>query len=238
MYKPSLLARARTWIAHAVGSVGLGPFKAQKAIEGKILGCDISQYQASISWARLVAAGYKFVFIRAIRQDGKADPMLSAHARNAKQAGIDYGLYVFWSPKRDPEVTARWLALLHRSSGATLPPAIDMEQLDGCPKQEAEILLARMLTELEKEGITPIIYTYPYFWPNWPMGYSKYPLWIAHYEVAQAKCPVPWTTWTFWQYAGDAGRVPGVMGPCDMDVFYGTAQDLQALKELCKSPNK
>jgi lysozyme len=38
----------------------------------------------------------------------------------------------------------------------------------------------------------------------------------------------PWAGWRLWQYAGDGGRVPGVVGACDRDLFNGTLADLRA----------
>jgi len=41
--------------------------------------------------------------------------------------------------------------------------------------------------------------------------------------------PDGWTRWTFWQHSSD-GRVAGVNGPVDLDLFAGTLRELRRLK--------
>ena len=50
------------------------------------------------------------------------------------------------------------------------------------------------------------------------------PLWIASYTSGQpAGIPTPWAGlgWAIWQY-GDNGKVPGIDGGVDIDVFLNT----------------
>jgi lysozyme len=79
-------------------------------------------------------------------------------------------------------------------------------------------------------GITPelIIYANPSFVNDLLKNSStlkNYPLFIANYGVDQPNVPNPWDKWDFWQYS-ESGRVPGINGNVDMDLFNGTADDL------------
>jgi lysozyme len=56
--------------------------------------------------------------------------------------------------------------------------------------------------------------------------FNKYPYWIAHYYVDKVEYQ---GSWKFWQYT-DAGRLPGIKGLVDLDIYNGSLSDLQ---ELC-----
>jgi lysozyme len=58
-------------------------------------------------------------------------------------------------------------------------------------------------------------------------GFGAYPLWVAHYGVADPSIPAGWERWTFWQHS-DAGRVAGI-GGMDVNWFAGGWDDLRAL---------
>src|SRR5262249_43367721 len=51
-------------------------------------------------------------------------------------------------------------------------------------------------------------------------------LWIV--DIVKEPRSAPCTEWTFWQY-GALGRVPGVPGPTDLNVFCGTPEQLAEL---------
>jgi lysozyme len=107
---------------------------------------------------------------------------------------------------------------------------IDVENAGG--KSPAE-LVTRMQTWIarvrDKLGVEPIVYTGPEFWRDKAKNadLSAQPLWIAHYTRGCPTVPAPWKAWTFWQHT-DNGRVPGIEGPVDLDLFAGTMADLEA----------
>ena len=73
----------------------------------------------------------------------------------------------------------------------------------------------------------PIIYTYYKFKTQY-LGdpvFNQYPYWIAHYYVEKVEYEGPWK---FWQYT-DAGRLPGITGYVDLDIFNGSLYDLYDL---------
>jgi hypothetical protein len=56
---------------------------------------------------------------------------------------------------------------------------------------------------------------------------ASYPLWVANYGVSCPSLPSVWSGWRFWQYA-ETGRVAGVSGDSDVNVWNGTLDELRA----------
>ena len=77
-------------------------------------------------------------------------------------------------------------------------------------------------------GVKPIIYSSSNFYSAWlKKEFGDYPLWVANYNPG--KEPIKGKKWKFWQYS-QWGKIEGVKGPVDLDVFYGNVNDL---KKLC-----
>jgi lysozyme len=75
--------------------------------------------------------------------------------------------------------------------------------------------------------VKPIIYTYYKFKTQY-LGdsvFNQYPYWIAHYYVDEVEYDGPWM---FWQHT-DAGRLPGISGMVDLNIFKGSLNDLMDL---------
>ena len=58
-------------------------------------------------------------------------------------------------------------------------------------------------------------------------GFDEYPLWIAHYYKNKLNIS---QKWYFWQHS-DKGKVNGIKGDVDFNVFNG---NIEELKSLCK----
>ena len=177
---------------------GLGP-------NGRILGTDISRYQGNVNFAKMYAAGARFVFFKS------SDGGPNAHARavayadqwipQAKAAGLLVGQYHFAQiPNTDDmntvlaaanaqadQMIARWNAHGGYSQG-TLPLVLDIEQA-GVPRNVTDAeAVAFVKTWLEKvanaTGKLPILYSNPTFLKNHLSGdpsLANYPLWAANY---------------------------------------------------------
>jgi GH25 family lysozyme M1 (1,4-beta-N-acetylmuramidase) len=177
---------------------GLGP-------NGRILGTDISRYQGNVNFAKMYAAGARFVFFKS------SDGGPNAHARavayadqwipQAKAAGLLVGQYHFAQiPNTDDMNTvlaaanaqadlmiARWNAHGGYSQG-TLPLVLDIEQA-GVPSNVTDAeAVAFVKTWLEKvanaTGKLPLLYSNPTFLKNHLSGdpaLANYPLWAANY---------------------------------------------------------
>ena len=89
-------------------------------------------------------------------------------------------------------------------------------------------ILAWLHAVEDKYHVKPIIYTYYKFKMKY-LGtpvFDDYPYWIAHYYVDKVEYK---GEWKFWQHT-DAGRLPGIKGYVDFDLYNGSFYDL---KKLC-----
>lgn len=195
-------------------------------------GIDVSYYQGEITWERVARSGVRFAFIRAYDGVTVYDPRFVANWQGAQRAKILRGAYQFFRPAQSPIDQADALVrVLHQHGPGELAPVLDVETTDGLPlelvAQRAAAWIVRVKSEL---GVDPIVYTNPGMWRLRPAReLVTQPLWLAHYTT---QCPPeiagPWTRWQFWQYT-DNGRVPGIGGAVDLDVFAGTLDDLRRL---------
>ena len=73
----------------------------------------------------------------------------------------------------------------------------------------------------------PIIYTgykFKLHYLNTP-AFDEYPYWIAHYYVEKLEYR---GKWNFWQHT-DCGKVTGIKGNVDCNIFNGSFEDLMKL---------
>ena len=79
----------------------------------------------------------------------------------------------------------------------------------------------------DRYHVKPIIYTYYKFKEEFLSDerFDDYPYWIAHYYVKQVEYK---GKWKFWQHT-DVGKLPGIKGYVDLDIYNGSYYDLQKL---------
>ena len=194
-----------------------------------VAGIDVSYYQHDIAWKRVRRAGIRFAFIRASDGLYVPDPKFARNWRDAKRAGVMRGAYQYFRPEQDPIAQADLLIATLANDRGELPPVIDVESTGG--KSASELVAGvRAWTARVRDrlGVEPIVYTGPEFWRQRAASADlrTQPLWLAHYTRGCPTVPAQWSEWRFWQYT-DNGRVPGIEGPVDLDVFAGTYRDLQ-----------
>jgi len=200
----------------------------------RMSGIDVSHFQQDIDWQQVRRVGISFAFIKATEGVSVFDPLFLQNWRKAEKASVLRGAYHFFRPQLDAEAQARFFLSKLKGDSGELPPALDVEALT--PQTTPEQLLAGVRTWLEtvKNALRcqPILYTGSAFWRKTLKDSSKfadYPLWIAHYtSKANPFLPAAWPKWTFWQFS-QVGKVAGIAGNVDLDVFNGTAVELEAL---------
>ena len=171
----------------------------------------------------------RFVIIKSTEGDSHIDTKFRDNFSNAKEYGFIRGVYHFWSNKSSARRQAYFfLAMVHLQPG-DLPPVLDVEHK---PKNiSTEEFQQNILTWLhiveDRYHVKPIIYTYYKFKDQYlsDSRFDDYPYWIAHYYVNQMEYQ---GAWKFWQHT-DAGRLPGIKGYVDLDIYNGSFYDLQQL---------
>lgn len=224
-----------------------------------IRGFDASSVQGVIPFERVAGSGpeaLRFVILKAQQGNDGFDPTFERNMRAALDAGVEPFAYCFayplpsnGTPGRDPhEQAALFVDRVYRFAEMRGRPLfLDFEWPEptewakwSCTAAQISAWCAACAEEVERlTGITPIIYTYPWWWAavskadvSWA---TLYPLWLAAYVAAWPKpgesprIPKPWASWLFWQWDGNGGhRLPNGVDS-DFCVFNG---DEAALRRL------
>lgn len=195
-----------------------------------VRGLDVSHHQGDIDWPRLQDSGLSFVYIKASEGGDHRDRLFEANWRGAARAGVPAGAYHFYTfCKGGTEQAENFLAALAPVSGPMLPPAVDLEFVGNCrrrpPHKELKLELDAFVSRVKgKLGRRPVFYVTSGFLKAYgavlPAGAE---IWIRSVFFS------PSPPWTFWQYA-DHGRLPGISGLVDLNVFNGSAQAWEAFK--------
>jgi GH25 family lysozyme M1 (1,4-beta-N-acetylmuramidase) len=196
-----------------------------------VKGIDVSKWQDNIDWSAAAADGVKYAFIRVSDGTQYVDSKFQRNWDGAKANGILRGAYQFFRSNQDPIAQANlMIEMMGELEAGDLPPVIDVESRDGQSAATIRTKVQRWLDHVEAAtGVKPIIYTGPYFWRDQVNGdFDQYPLWVAHYGTSCPLTPETWTAWTFHQHTS-SGRVRGVPGNVDMNVFNGNMDQLLAL---------
>lgn len=200
----------------------------------EIRGIDISHYQGEIDWEQLRNAMIKgcpvrFIIIKSTEGASRMDENFRSNFYNAREYGFIRGAYHFWSNKSTARQQAYYfLDKVHLTDG-DLPPVLDIERK---PKDvTVEVFQRDVLAWLhiveDHYHVKPIIYTYHKFKENYLSApvFEDYPYWIAHYYVDKVEYKGPWK---FWQHT-DAGKLPGIKGYVDFNIYNGSYYDLRKL---------
>jgi len=192
-------------------------------------GIDISRWNLDLNWQAARAAGVNFVFIKSTEGGDRTDPLFEAHVAEAERAGVPWGAYHFYYWCRDAESQARWfIANVPRRPGG-LPPVLDVEwnsHSPTCttrpPPATVRSEIARFMAIVERHyGQRPIVYTtVDFFADNGFADIDGEEFWLRS-TAAHPSERYPGTAWVFWQYSG-TGRVPGIGGNVDLNVFAGS----------------
>ncbi len=209
-----------------------GEAKYPKGFE--IHGIDISHYQGNIDWdklrtGRIDGTPVRFVMIKATEGSNRIDKRFDENFYQAREHGFVRGAYHFWSVQTSAKAQAEFFLDNVQLESGDLPPVLDIEKKN--PDQSIEEFQQNVLTWLhivEKVyDVKPIIYTYHKFKETYLSDpvFDEYPYWIAHYYVDKVEYK---GKWKFWQHT-DAGRLPGISGYVDLDVYNGSYYDLEQL---------
>lgn len=203
----------------------------------EVHGIDVSRHQRDINWEAVRKMRHEdielsFAFIKASEGRTVVDQYFKSNWKKAKDAGMLRGAYHFFRPHLTADEQASlFFKMVPKLEVGDLPPVLDIEMRGSCPPARLKRNLKRWLVLTEqKYGITPIIYTNYGFYKNYLTGkeFKKYPLWIAHYKTADLN--VKLSNWHFWQHS-DRGRVDGIRGTVDFNVFKGQQDEIL---QLCK----
>ena len=201
----------------------------------EIHGIDISHHQGDIDWDELREKGMinetpiRFIMIKATEGATKIDDNFEDNFYQAREYGFTRGAYHFYSVHSPAKQQANFFINKVKLEKGDLPPVLDVEHK---PKNQTdEEFKASVLEWLEiverHYGVKPIIYTYYKFKLQYLSDpvFDEYPYWIAHYYVDEVEYEGPWK---FWQHT-DVGKLPGIKGNVDFNIYNGSFYDLRKL---------
>lgn len=200
----------------------------------EIHGIDISHYQEEIEWDKLRHAmiegcPLRFIIIKSTEGSSIVDECFDDYFYEAREHGFIRGAYHFWSNKSSARDQAYFFLSKVKLEDGDLPPVLDIEHK---PKDRSvEDFQRDVLTWLhiveDRYHVKPIIYTYHKFKEAYLSApvFDDYPYWIAHYYVDQVEYK---GQWKFWQHT-DVGRLPGIKGYVDFNIYNGSYYDLKKL---------
>jgi lysozyme len=210
----------------------------------EIHGIDISHHQGQIDWIKLGNAMIdrtyiRFVMVKATEGADYIDENFYDNFSNARKAGFIRGAYHFWSTLSTAREQASFFLDNVKLEVGDMPPVLDVENKpDNMSLEEFQMeILAWLHLVEDKYHTKPIIYTYYKFKEAYlnDQRFDDYPYWIAHYYVSEMQYG---GKWKFWQHT-DVGRLPGIKGFVDLDIYNGSFYDLEKLtltKEMLEEP--
>jgi lysozyme len=195
----------------------------------EVHGIDVSHYQARINWDTISTQDIHFAFVKATEGLTFKDSLFNYNWQEMKRINIKKGAYHFFHPTLPAEDQAHNFISTVELEAGDLPPVLDVEVLRNTSHIRLITGIRTWLYLVEIEyGIKPIIYTNLKFYNKYLAGqFDDYPVWIARYNNKEPSLACG-RDWQFWQY-GNRGRMSGIEGDVDFNVFNGSFVDLENL---------
>jgi lysozyme len=201
-----------------------------------VYGIDVSHHQGDINWKKvksMVSNNRKvsFAFIKATEGITRQDKHFSKNWKATKKEGIIRGAYHFYYPSRDAVKQADNFIKQVKLEPGDLPPVVDIEHSNGKSKKQITEGLKTFMDIIEKQyGAAPVLYTnISFYYTYLADDFNDYTVWISGYHGEDLFKEKFTEAWHFWQYS-ENGRIDGISGKVDCNVFKGTEDDL---KKLC-----
>ena len=201
----------------------------------EIHGIDISHHQGTIDWATLKDEAViderpiRFIMIKATEGANKIDENFKDNFYNAREYGFTRGAYHFYGTRSTAKAQAQFFISQVKLEKGDLPPVLDVEHKPSNQTDEEfkESVLEWLRIVENHYGVPPIVYTYYKFKLRYlsDPAFDAYPYWIAHYYVDKVEYE---GAWKFWQHT-DAGRLPGIKGDVDFNIYNGSFYDLRQM---------
>lgn len=199
-------------------------------------GIDISKHQGTIDWNRVSKMKkndiqISFAFIKATEGITRQDHKFETNWKQAGKNGILRGAYHFYYPSRDADMQADNFIKVVKLTKGDLPPVVDIEYSNGKTAKKICADLKVFIERLEKQyDVKPIIYTNINFYNTYLIGsFDDYPLWIAGYFDHDRFYNEFTTPWILWQHS-ERGKVDGIRGNVDFNVFKGSIDKLEKMR--------
>lgn len=190
------------------------------------IGIDVSKWQGDIDFKKLKKAGVEFVIIRVggtRGKDGKyfVDEKFEKNIKAANKVGIAAGVYFYSyaSSNKEAEKQAKWVVKQIKKYDIDMPVIFDWEEWHNYNEYNLSFFGLTSMAEsflkvIEDKGYDPMLYSSKTYLENMWLE-TKYPIWIAQYNTKVTYEG----DYKIWQLC-DNGKVDGIDGPVDIDIYY------------------
>ncbi len=190
------------------------------------IGIDVSKWQGDVDFDKLKQSGVEFVMIRvggSLGKDGQyfLDDKFKINMEKAKKAKMPVGVYFYsyansvTKAKKD----AKWVLKQIKDYDLKLPISFDWEEWQDFNSYHLSFfgltsMAEEFVKDIEKKGYSGLIYSSKAYLDNIWLE-TKYDIWLAHYtSVTNYEKP-----YKMWQLCNN-GRVDGITGDVDIDIYY------------------
>jgi lysozyme len=190
-----------------------------------VRGIDVSAHNGMMNLDAAAADGIEFIFIKASEGTTFRDENFRINYDKASKAGLKIGAYHYF--RFDCDGVAQGLNLVKAVGRRHLDlgVAIDVEESGNAAGVDSVTIVRRLLAMADYLYLSGYRVT---FYSN-RAGYYEYlresvpgaSLWICSFQPTPIEAE-----WTFWQF-NHHGRVAGIRGDVDIDVFCGSRSDWQ-----------
>jgi GH25 family lysozyme M1 (1,4-beta-N-acetylmuramidase)/peptidoglycan hydrolase-like protein with peptidoglycan-binding domain len=192
----------------------------------EIKGIDVSSNQGKPDWAKVAKSGIKFAILRVHQRSG-VDGSFEYNYKGCKSNGILIGGYKYSYALTPAQAIDEAEDVIAALNGRELdfPVFYDLEWSNQrkLGKQAIENIAVAFLVRMKKAGYKVGIYCNLGWYNNvLTDALRKYECWIAHYpdpDNGTIQTRVKPKVGIGWQYSSK-GKVSGISGNVDMDVFY------------------
>ena len=162
-------------------------------------GIDVSHWQGNIDFSFVKRSGIDIVYIKSSEGKSYIDSYFETNYKNAKANGLKVGFYHYVTARSvsAAKEQALFFARVIAGKSPDCKLAMDFEDFGNLTIDEINKISKAFLETLEKEtGIEALIYSNAYSAKNiFSSDLSKYPLWVANYNVSKPSGNGKWQTW-------------------------------------------
>jgi lysozyme len=186
-----------------------------------VRGIDVSHHQGLIDWRAVAADDVAFAYLKASEGGDHRDSEFSRNWQAAREAGLAVGAYHYFTLCRTGADQARNFLAATPEAADALPPVVDLEFGGNCGERPDGAALKRELEAFlapveQRAGRPAILYMTDEFRRAYGGVLPDRPQWRRSIVLKPSGGPV----WTIWQFH-NRGRVAGIQGPVDLNVFKG-----------------
>lgn len=197
----------------------------------ELKGFDVSDDNGTILMAKVKSAGYPWGYAQACDGATYHDKTFAYNYKGMKDAGILPGAYGMAAPGTSTahDEAAAFVRIVQACGGFELPPMFDLERDGGLTSAQLRQYARDWWSVVRAYWhgkAKPFLYTDKSFYDEHELHLLSdiFEFWLAAYDGTTT----PLEGAKIRQYT-DKGQVNGISGNVDIDIFYGTIEDLRAL---------